>query len=71
MPATIRWRVSVPPSTPLPVPGIGRARWGGELIRCRRGDSATFALQARDAKDRLALDSTPAYRPTQAALARM
>src|SRR6266436_9803616 len=25
---TTRWRVSVLPSTPLPVPGIGRARWG-------------------------------------------
>src|SRR5215470_19769397 len=30
--ATTRWRVSVLPSTPLPVPGIGRARWGLELI---------------------------------------
>src|SRR5215470_15612288 len=33
--AMTRWRVSVLPSTPLPVPGIGRARWGLELIRCR------------------------------------
>jgi len=37
-----RWRVSVLPSTPLPVPGVGRARWRVELIRCRAGESANF-----------------------------
>ena len=56
--ATTRWRVSVLPSTPLPVPGIGRARWGLELIRCRGGGAATFELEACDAKGRLALTST-------------
>jgi len=68
--ATTRWRVSVLPSTPLPVPGIGHARWGLELIRCRGGGAATFELEACDAKGRLALASTLAYRPTQAAQAR-
>jgi protein ImuA len=68
--ATTRWRVSVLPSTPLPVPGIGRARWGLELIRRRRGGAATFELEACDAKGRLALASTLAYRPTQAVWAR-
>ena len=68
--ATTRWRVSVLPSTPLPVPGIGRARWGLELIRCRGGGAATFELEACDAKGRLALASTQAYRSTQAARAR-
>jgi protein ImuA len=68
--ATTRWRVSVLLSTPLPVPGIGRARWGLELIRCRGGGAATFELEACDAKGRLALASTQAYRPTQAARAR-
>jgi protein ImuA len=33
-----RWRVSALPSTPLPVPGVGRARWQLELIRCRAGE---------------------------------
>jgi protein ImuA len=65
------WRVSVLPSTSLPVPGIGRARWALELRRCRGGGSATFELEARDAKGRLALASTLAYRPTPAAWARM
>ena len=69
--ATTRWRVSVLPSTPLPVPGIGRARWGLELIRCRGGGAATFELEACDAKGRLALASTLAYRQIQAARARM
>ena len=52
-----RWRVSVLPSTPLPVPGVGRARWRVELIRCRAGESADFELEACDAKGRLALPS--------------
>ena len=35
-----RWRVSALPSSPLPVPGVDRARWQLELIRCRAGESA-------------------------------
>ena len=71
--ATARWRVSVLLSRPLPLPvrGIGRARWGLELIRRRGGRSAAFEVEACDAKGRLALASTLAYRPTQAALACM
>jgi protein ImuA len=33
--ATTRWRVSALPSAPLPVPGVGRAKWRLELLRCR------------------------------------
>ena len=33
--AATRWRVTALPSEPLPVPGVGRARWQLELIRCR------------------------------------
>src|SRR5712692_1683181 len=55
--AVTRWRVSVLPSTPLPVPGVGRARWQLELIRCRAGESADFEVEACDAKGRLALPS--------------
>jgi protein ImuA len=53
--AVTRWRVSAVPSASLPVPGIGRARWLVELIRCRAGDSADFIVEACDAKGRLAL----------------
>jgi len=52
-----RWRVSVLPSTPLPVPGVGRARWLLELIRCRAGESADFEVEACDAEGRLAFPS--------------
>lgn len=53
--AITRWRVSVLPSAPLPVPGVGRARWHLELLRCRAGSSADFYVEACDAKGRLAL----------------
>ncbi len=52
-----RWRVTALPATPLPVPGVGRARWQLELIRCRAGESADFEVEACDAKGRLALPS--------------
>jgi protein ImuA len=52
-----RWRVSALPATPLPVPGVGRARWQLELIRCRTGESSDFEVEACDAKGRLALPS--------------
>src|ERR1700730_10378968 len=49
-----RWRVTVLPATPLPVPGAGRSRWQLELIRCRAGESADFEVEACDAKGRAA-----------------
>lgn len=55
-----RWRVSTLPSTPLPVPGVGRARWLLELIRCRAGESADFLVDACDADGRLAGTKQPA-----------
>jgi protein ImuA len=57
-----RWRVSALPSAPLPVPGVGRARWLLELIRCRAGDSADFIVEACDGKGCLALPSDLADR---------
>src|SRR5580700_1710479 len=60
-----RWRVSALPSTPLPVPGVGRARWQLELIRCRAGESADFEVEACDAQGRLALPSDLVDRPVQ------
>src|SRR5258708_32669372 len=64
--ATTRWRVSVLPSTPPPVPGIGRARWAVELVRCRGGESATFEVESRRAGGLLALPSALGYRLTSA-----
>jgi protein ImuA len=60
-----RWRVTALPSTPLPVPGVGRARWRLELIRCRAGESADFEVEACDGKGRLALPSDLAHGPEQ------
>jgi protein ImuA len=60
-----RWRVSALPSTQLPVPGVGRARWRLELIRCRAGESADFEVEACDAKGRLALPSGLVHGPAE------
>jgi hypothetical protein len=64
--ATTRWRISVLPSTPLPVPGMGRARWRLQLVRCRRGESAEFEVEACDAQGRLALPYELSYQPNLA-----
>ena len=69
--AVTRWRVNALPSAPLPVPGIGRARWRLELTRCRGGESACFEVEACDAQGRLALPAEPAHRSIRAARARM
>jgi protein ImuA len=61
--AMTRWRVSVLPSAPLPVPGVGRHRWLVELIRARAGESADFLLEACDDTGRLALPSDLVHRP--------
>jgi protein ImuA len=66
--AATRWRVTVLPSTPLPVPGIGRARWHVELIRCRAGESADFELEACDAEGHLSIPADLADRSAQAAV---
>jgi protein ImuA len=57
-----RWRVSAVPSAALPVPGVGRARWLLELIRCRAGVSADFIVDACDAQGRLDLPADLADR---------
>ena len=65
--AVTRWRVSALPSAPLPVAGVGRARWRLELIRCRGGEGACFDVEACDAQGRLALPSELVHRPGQEA----
>jgi len=64
--AATRWRVSALPSEPLPVPGIGRARWHLELIRCRAGESADFFVEACDGEGRLRISSDLADRSLDA-----
>jgi protein ImuA len=61
--ASTRWRISALPSTPLPVPGVGRARWRLELLRCRRGESAEFEVEACDTQGGLQLPPGVTHRP--------
>jgi len=60
--ALTRWRVSALPSSPLPVPGVGRPRWFLELLRCRAGDAFDIELEACDAKGHLHLPAPLAHR---------
>jgi protein ImuA len=60
--ATTRWRVTALPSSPLPVAGVGRARWFLELIRCRAGECADFELEACDETGRLAVPADLVHR---------
>jgi protein ImuA len=53
--STTRWRITALPSSPLPVPGVGRPRWLVELIRSRAGECADFELEACDEEGRLAV----------------
>lgn len=53
--STTRWRVSVLPSEPLPVAGVGRARWLAELMRVKAGECAEFEIGACDAQGRICL----------------
>ena len=65
--AATRWRITALPSAPLPVPGIGRARWRVELIRCHAGESAEVIVEACDAQGYLALPAVLADRSAQTA----
>ncbi len=53
--AVTRWRVATAPSTPLPVAGIGRARWRVELVRQKGGAPGTWTVEACDETGRCAL----------------
>ena len=63
--ATTRWRITALPQPSSPVPGLARARWQVELIRCRGGESADFAVEACDAEGRLDLPADLADRPAE------
>ncbi|MDI7776607.1 ImuA family protein [Asticcacaulis sp. EMRT-3] len=60
--AFTRWRVTELNSRPLPVRGVGRARWQIELMRCRGGECADFEVEACDDKGFIALSSDLANR---------
>ena len=53
--STSRWRISMLPSEPLPVAGVGRARRLAELMRVKAGECAEFEIGACDAKGRICL----------------
>ncbi|MCX8999698.1 damage-inducible protein [Rhizobiaceae bacterium BDR2-2] len=68
--SSTRWRISVLPSSPLPVPGIGRARWLLELVRARAGESFDLEVEACDDEGRIALPAPMADRPPATAIGR-
>ena len=68
MAAVTRWRIGVLPSAPpIPeapdVPGLGRARWRLDLLRCRGGRTGSWMVEACDAAGRLDLVAPLADRP--------
>lgn len=60
--ARTRWRIGCAPSGPLPYPGVGRARWGVELVRQRGGNPFSLELEACDDTGCLALPAAAADR---------
>lgn len=67
--AVTRWRVASAPSAPLPVAGIGRARWDLRLVRQRGGEPFQTIVEACDETGRIALPAGLVDRPDQAARA--
>jgi protein ImuA len=66
--AVTRWRIAALPSAPpIPhapdVPGLGRARWQLDLLRCRGGRTGSWITEACDATGHLGLVAPLADRP--------
>jgi protein ImuA len=57
--AVTRWRIAPAVSAPLPVAGVGRARWHVALARQRGGEPHEWIMEACDEKGRLALPALP------------
>ncbi|PXA92993.1 protein ImuA [Nostoc sp. 3335mG] len=53
--AVTRWRVTCAPSAPLPVQGVGRARWMLDLVRQKGGEPFSQLVEACDETGRCAL----------------
>jgi protein ImuA len=71
--AVTRWRVlALPSPPPFPlaplVPGLGRARWRLDLVRCRGGEAFSWIVEASDAQGRLAVAADLADRPAAAGI---
>ena len=64
--AVTRWRVGCAPSTPLPVEGVGRARWQLTLVRQKGGEPFEMQVEACDATGRCALPANVADRKAAA-----
>ena len=65
--AMTRWRIGTLPSPPAlahapDVPGLHRPLWQLDLLRCRRGESASWIVESADAQGRLALAAVLADR---------
>jgi len=62
--AVTRWRVAALPSRPLwGEPGVGRARWRIELLRCRGGEPACWEVEVAYATGHVSLATAMADRP--------
>ncbi len=64
--AVTRWRVASAPSAPLPVAGIGRARWDVHCTRQRGGEPFQLLVEACDETGRIALPARLVDRPAAA-----
>lgn len=64
--AATHWRVSPLPQAPRTGPGLGRARWRLELLRCRGAEPASWIVEACDAAGYLGLPANVAYGPAAA-----
>ncbi|HTG38784.1 protein ImuA [Sphingomonas sp.] len=64
--ALTRWRIGPAPSAPLPVAGVGRARWQVELVRQRGGNPFELMVEACDETGRCALAAELVDRPDTA-----
>jgi protein ImuA len=68
--AATRWRIAPVSSEDMPAPGLGRARWHIELMRCRGAEPKTWILEACDAQGYLAVPADLAKRQDPAPLRR-
>lgn len=60
--AFTRWRVTEINSAPMPVRGVGRARWQLELMRCRGGETADFEVEACDETGHIGIPAVLGHR---------
>jgi len=65
--AATRWCVTPVASAPGAEPGLGRARWRVELVRCRGGAGGSWEMEACDAQGRLGVFADMGIRQVAAA----